>query len=127
MLVAVMPSPGLLYIVAGRLLAEVKGSHRGLAWVPDGLSTFRRAVGLCALLVASAQAFAFLKNVGGLYLIWFGIKAWREARIVDPIEVQTTDTHSAFRSTQVIILPRARKEQCSRKGERCRQRSPAGS
>ncbi|WP_240543152.1 LysE family translocator [Bradyrhizobium canariense] len=56
---------------------------------------FGGTVGLSGRVVASAQAFTLLKIAGGLYLIWLGIKAWREAS-VDSIELQTTDAHFCF-------------------------------
>ncbi|WP_247473915.1 LysE family transporter [Bradyrhizobium sp. 182] len=40
--------------------------------------------------MASAEAFTALKIAGALYLIWLGIKTWREARVPAPAEVQTT-------------------------------------
>ena len=49
---------------------------------------FSGAVGISALVMASAEAFTLLKIAGTLYLIWLGLKTWREARIVEPTEVQ---------------------------------------
>nr|WP_249810892.1 LysE family translocator [Bradyrhizobium sp. 164] len=40
--------------------------------------------------MASAEAFTALKIAGALFLIWLGIKTWREARVPAPAEVQTT-------------------------------------
>jgi threonine/homoserine/homoserine lactone efflux protein len=37
------------------------------------------AAGLAALLVASETLFLALRIVGGAYLIWFGLRAWRDA------------------------------------------------
>lgn len=36
------------------------------------------AVGVAAILLASATAFTVLKVVGGLYLVWLGVRAWRD-------------------------------------------------
>lgn len=36
------------------------------------------AVGVAAILLASATAFTVLKVVGGLYLVWLGLRAWRD-------------------------------------------------
>ena len=85
LLVAVTPGPGIFYIVA-RTLAS--GGSEGLAssvglGIGGLVHVFGGAVGLSALVMASAEAFTLLKIVGGLYLIWLGIKTWREARIVE--------------------------------------------
>ncbi|UFW88368.1 LysE family translocator [Bradyrhizobium barranii] len=104
LLVAVTPGPGIFYIVA-RTLAS--GGSEGLAssvglGIGGLVHVFGGAVGLSALVMASAEAFTLLKIVGGLYLIWLGIKTWREARIVESIEVQTTGAYSAFREDIVV-------------------------
>src|ERR1700758_4424499 len=80
LLVAMTPGPGILYIVA-RTLAG--GRREGLASsVGLGLGglvhVFGGAVGLSALIMASAAAFTLLKIAGALYLIWLGLKTWRE-------------------------------------------------
>jgi len=98
LLVAITPGPGIFYIVA-RTLAGGRGE--GLASsVGLGLGglvhVLAGAVGLSALVVASAEAFTLLKIAGGLYLVWLGIKTWREARIVEPTDVHTTGARRAF-------------------------------
>lgn len=69
MLLAVMPGPGLLYI-AGRTLAA--GQRDGIAssvgTAVGGLfHALAGAVGVSALLMASAEAFLVLKLAGGAY------------------------------------------------------------
>lgn len=98
-IVAVTPGPGIFYIVA-RTLAG--GRTEGLASsVGLGLGGFVHvlagAIGISALLMASAEAFTALKIAGAFYLIWLGIKAWREARVAAPTEVRTTGTGRALR------------------------------
>ncbi|SFN83477.1 Threonine/homoserine/homoserine lactone efflux protein [Bradyrhizobium sp. Rc3b] len=104
LLVAVTPGPGIFYIVA-RTLAG--GRSEGLASsVGLGLGglvhVLAGAVGLSALLMASADAFTLLKVVGGLYLVWLGIKTWREARVLEPADVHTTGARRAFREGIVV-------------------------
>jgi len=99
LLVAITPGPGIFY-VAARTLAG--GRTEGLASsVGTGLGglvhVFAGAFGISALIMASAEAFTLLKIAGALYLIWLGLKTWREARIVEPIEVETTGARRAFR------------------------------
>ncbi|WP_065755499.1 LysE family translocator [Bradyrhizobium paxllaeri] len=104
LLVAITPGPGLFYIVARTI---VGGRTEGLASsVGLGLGglvhVFGGAVGISALVMASAEAFTFLKIAGALYLIWLGLKTWREARIVEPIEVQTTGVRRALRDGIIV-------------------------
>jgi threonine/homoserine/homoserine lactone efflux protein len=79
--IALSPGPGIFY-VAARTLAD--GRRAGLASsLGTGLGGLVHvaagAVGVSALIMASAEAFTVLKIVGALYLIWLGIKAAREA------------------------------------------------
>jgi threonine/homoserine/homoserine lactone efflux protein len=76
---ALMPGPGMLYI-ATRTLAQ--GRRAGLASVAGvAMGNFANAalaaVGLAALLAAWPAALTALRWVGGLYLIWLGVSAWR--------------------------------------------------
>src|SRR5262252_5796678 len=99
LLVAIKPGPGIFYIM-GRTLAA--GRTEGL-WSSIGLGlgglvhVFGGAVGVSALVMASAEAFTLLKILGALYLIWLGLKTWREARVLEPTKVQTTSVRRAFR------------------------------
>lgn len=104
LIVAITPGPGIFYIVA-RTLAG--GREEGLASsVGLGLGglvhVLAGAVGLSALVMASADAFTLLKILGGLYLVWLGIKTWREARIIEPSDVHTTGAPRAFREGIVV-------------------------
>lgn len=79
--IALTPGPGLLY-VAARTLAAGRGeglastlglSLGGLVHVLGG------ALGVSALLVASAEAFTAFKLLGAGYLLWLGWRTWRTA------------------------------------------------
>ncbi|MEQ1613014.1 MAG: LysE family translocator, partial [Hyphomicrobiaceae bacterium] len=99
LLVAITPGPGIFY-VAARTLAG--GTAEGLAssfgtGVGGLVHVIAGAVGISAIVMASAEAFTLLKIIGALYLIWLGQKTWREARIVEPLEVETTGARRAFR------------------------------
>jgi threonine/homoserine/homoserine lactone efflux protein len=79
------PGPAVLYIVArsvkqGRAagLVSVLGIHLGTI-----VHITAAAVGLSALVVSSALAFAFVKYLGAAYLIWIGIQTFM-ARDLDP-------------------------------------------
>ena len=104
LVVAITPGPGIFYIVArtlagGRtegLASSVGLGLGGLVHVGGG------AVGISALVMASAEAFTLLKIAGALYLIWLGLKTWREARVVEPTDVKTTGVGRAFREGIVV-------------------------
>ena len=87
--IAVVPGPGIFYVAARTLSG---GSDAGVA------STFGTAlgglvhvaagaVGVSAILLASAELFTAVKFAGALYLIWLGIKTLREARTSLPPQI----------------------------------------
>jgi threonine/homoserine/homoserine lactone efflux protein len=102
--VAVTPGPAILYVAARTLaggrdegLASSFGTGLGgLAHVAAG------ALGVSALVMASAEAFTVLKLAGAGYLIWLGIKTIREARIEVPADVHATGAGRAFREGVVV-------------------------
>jgi threonine/homoserine/homoserine lactone efflux protein len=72
------PGPAVLFIVArsvqqGRAagLASVLGIHLGTI-----VHIAAAAIGLSALIVSSALAFAFVKYLGAAYLIWIGVRTF---------------------------------------------------
>src|SRR5882724_6622429 len=80
-IIAAVPGPGIFYVAARTLSG---GRQAGMA------STFGTALGglvhvvagglgVSAIIVASAQLFTGLKLVGAIYLIWLGIRTFREA------------------------------------------------
>lgn len=81
LLLAIILGPGMLYVGArtlsgglGEGLASTAGTGLGgMAHVAAG------ALGLSAVLMASAEAFTVMKLLGGCYLIWLGYQAWRQA------------------------------------------------
>src|SRR5215204_139732 len=94
------PGPAVLYIVArsvqqGRTagLVSVVGIHLGSI-----VHIIAAAVGLSALLVSSALAFAVMKYLGAAYLIWMGVRTLM-AKAPDPEtpEIEAKSRHRAFR------------------------------
>jgi len=79
--IAASPGPGMLYVAArtlagGRregMLSSLGTGLGGMAHVAAG------AAGVSALVLASAEAFTALKLAGAAYLVWLGVRAWREA------------------------------------------------
>ncbi|MEQ1719003.1 MAG: LysE family translocator [Hyphomicrobium sp.] len=99
LLVAVTPGPGIFY-VAARTLAGGRGEGLASSFgtgVGGLVHVMAGAVGISALVMASAEAFTALKIVGALYLIWLGVKTWREARLVVDAAVEATGMGRAFR------------------------------
>jgi threonine/homoserine/homoserine lactone efflux protein len=99
LLVAIVPGPGIFY-VAARTLAG--GRREGLAsslglGIGGLVHVAAGAVGVSALVMASAAAFTALKLVGAVYLVWLGIKAWRDARILTPLDAPTVGSMRALR------------------------------
>jgi threonine/homoserine/homoserine lactone efflux protein len=103
-IIALSPGPGIFY-VAARTLADGRGSGLasslgtalgGLVHVAAG------AVGVSALIMASAEAFTFLKIVGALYLVWLGIKTAREARADVAATTAGVGVGRAFRDGVVV-------------------------
>jgi len=101
------PGPAVLYIVArsvqqGRTagLVSVIGIHLGTI-----VHITAAAVGLSALLVSSALAFAIVKYLGAAYLIWMGIRAFL-AKDPDPEApvIEAKSLHRAFRDGFVVNL-----------------------
>jgi threonine/homoserine/homoserine lactone efflux protein len=104
LLVAVTPGPGIFY-VAARTLAGGRGDGiassiglglGGLVHVIGG------AIGISALVMASAEAFTLVKVLGAVYLVWLGFKAWREARVSLPTDARRTGACQAFREGIIV-------------------------
>lgn len=89
LIIAAIPGPGIFYVAARTLSG---GRPAGIA------STFGTALGglvhvvagglgVSAIILASAQLFAVLKLIGALYLVWLGVRTFREAgnRLPEPI------------------------------------------
>ena len=80
LLLNLTPGPDMLYI-AGRTLAQgLRGGIAAILGINAGclVHTFAAAIGLSALLTASAEAFFVVKWIGALYLLYVGITLLRE-------------------------------------------------
>jgi threonine/homoserine/homoserine lactone efflux protein len=104
LIIAAVPGPGIFY-VAARTLAG--GKRAGIA------STFGLALGglvhviagglgVSAVILASAQLFTVLKLAGALYLVWLGIKTFREAGYSLPKQIAPAGAKRAFREGVVV-------------------------
>jgi threonine/homoserine/homoserine lactone efflux protein len=104
LVIAAVPGPGIFY-VATRTIAG--GRAAGIA------STFGNATGglvhviaggfgVSALVMASAELFTVLKFAGALYLVWLGIRTFREAGVLQPGPVEPVGAKQAFRDGVVV-------------------------
>jgi len=105
LVIALTPGPGIFYVAArtlsgGRgegLASSVGTGLGGLVHVAAG------ALGVSALVMASADAFGVLKLVGAVYLVYLGIKTWRTAGMVEAMPgVAAAGTRRAFRDGIVV-------------------------
>jgi threonine/homoserine/homoserine lactone efflux protein len=75
MVLAITPGPGIFYVLA-RTLAGGRGEgvHSTLGTLVGGLChVFAAALGISAILSASAVAFRTVKYAGAAYLVWLGL------------------------------------------------------
>ena len=102
--IAVIPGPGIFY-VAARTLSD--GSKAGIA------STFGTAIGglvhviagalgVSAIILTSAELFTAVKFAGALYLIWLGIKTFREKRALLSQQIVPFEVRRAFRDGVLV-------------------------
>jgi threonine/homoserine/homoserine lactone efflux protein len=104
LVIAAVPGPGIFYVAARTLSG---GKRAGIA------STFGTALGglvhviagglgVSAIVLASAELFTALKFAGALYLVWLGLKTFREARDLKPQQAVTAGTQRVFREGVLV-------------------------
>ncbi len=76
---AITPGPGIFYVLARTLAGgRREGIHSALGTFFGGLfHVFAAALGVSAILAASAVAFHTVKYAGAAYLVWLGIRMIR--------------------------------------------------
>jgi threonine/homoserine/homoserine lactone efflux protein len=109
LLLLLTPGPAVLFIVArsvqqGRIagLVSVIGIHLGTI-----VHITAAALGISALLVSSAFAFAVVKYLGAAYLIWMGLRTLLSKDInvsAEALKVEAKSLHRAFRDGFVVNL-----------------------
>jgi threonine/homoserine/homoserine lactone efflux protein len=104
LMIAVVPGPGIFCVMARTLsggrrvgLASTFGTAMGgLVHVMAG------AAGVSAIILASAELFAALKLIGAFYLVWLGVRTFREAGR-QSLEGAAAPTHDrAFRDGVLV-------------------------
>jgi threonine/homoserine/homoserine lactone efflux protein len=105
LVIAAIPGPGIFYVAARTLSG---GKRAGIA------STFGTALGglvhviagglgVSAIILASAELFTALKFAGALYLVWLGLKTFREARDLLPQQAMAAGTQRVFREGMLVV------------------------
>ena len=99
LVLAIMPGPGILYVL-GRTLngGKREGVNSALGTLLGGLvHAIAAAVGLSALLVASAAAFQVVRYAGAAYLVYLGIMMIRNRHL------RITESDSSPTGNQSLI------------------------
>ncbi|MEH2548730.1 threonine/homoserine/homoserine lactone efflux protein [Bradyrhizobium sp. AZCC 2262] len=104
LIVAAVPGPGIFYVAARTLSG---GKRAGIAstfgTALGGLvHVIAGAVGVSALILASAELFTALKFAGAVYLVWLGLKTFREARDLLPQQAIAAGTQRVFREGVLV-------------------------
>jgi threonine/homoserine/homoserine lactone efflux protein len=81
-LLAITPGPGIFYVAARTLAGgRAEGVASSLGTGLGGMvHILAGAVGVSAIVLASAELFTALKLIGAAYLVWLGIRTVRDAR-----------------------------------------------
>src|SRR5438552_18204779 len=102
--IAAVPGPGIFYVAARTLSG---GKQAGIA------STFGTALGglvhviagglgVSAIILASAELCSVLKFAGAFYLVWLGIRTFREAGELLPPQISAVGGQRAFREGVLV-------------------------
>lgn len=119
--IAVVPGPNALLVLTHGAL---HGNRKTLFTISGGVIGFAAVIALCvlglgALLKASIIWLTVLKIVGGLYLVWLGIKLWR----AEPVTLSlgnpcVSSDGSLFRQGLLSAISIPRHCCCSRRSSR---------
>ena len=98
LILAITPGPGIFYVLTRTLAGgRREGIHSSLGTLIGGLfHVFAAALGVSALLAASAVAFHTVKYAGAAYLIWLGIRMIR-TRHAEMTPTAAVPSQRAFR------------------------------
>ena len=103
-LIAAVPGPGIFY-VAARTLSEGRASgFASTAGTALGgmVHVLAGSLGISAIILASAELFTAVKFVGALYLVWLGIKTFRSAGRMLPLDSAAVGDKRAFRDGVLV-------------------------
>ena len=98
---AICPGPGILYVLARSIHGGRKIGYASACGTSLGgmVHVIGAAIGISAILVSSAMAFAAVKYAGAVYLVFLGIKTIRFSKVQfygDQAHKYGQSTRSAF-------------------------------
>ena len=104
LIIAAVPGPGIFYVAARTLSGGRKtGIASTLGTALGGLvHVIAGALGVSAIILASAELFTALKLAGALYLIWLGIRTFREGRQAMVEAISPASAQQAFREGVLV-------------------------
>lgn len=104
LMIAVVPGPGIFYVAARTLSG---GRRAGLeSTLGTGLGglvhVVAGAVGVSAIILASAELFGALKLIGAFYLVWLGFRTFRDAGQRPSGQIAAPAPERAFRDGVLV-------------------------
>src|SRR3954453_5125731 len=104
LIIAAVPGPGIFYVAARTLSGGRKAGIASTFGTALGglVHVIAGALGVSAIILASAELFTAVKFAGALYLIWLGIKTFREARALLPQQIAAVEARQAFRDGVLV-------------------------
>lgn len=104
LIIAAVPGPGIFYVAARTLSGGKSAGIASTAGTALGglVHVIAGALGVSAIILASAELFTALKFAGALYLIWLGIRTFREAGQPLPEQIDSAGAPRAFRDGVVV-------------------------
>jgi threonine/homoserine/homoserine lactone efflux protein len=102
--IAAVPGPGIFYVAARTLSGGRKAGIASTFGTALGglVHVIAGALGVSAVILASAELFTALKFAGALYLVWLGIRTFREGRQTMPEAVKPVGAARAFREGVLV-------------------------
>ncbi len=106
LVLAITPGPGIFYVLARTLAGgRREGIESSLGTFFGGLfHVFAAALGVSAILAASAVAFHTVKYAGAAYLVWLGIRMIRTRNAAMPTQAATPAQGSFLQGILTEVL-----------------------
>lgn len=107
LLLTLTPGPGVLYIVSRSLMHGRRDGLTAVLGIAAGnlLNAVAASTGLAALFAISPLAFDLVKFAGAAWLVWLGIRMWRdEGRAAADKVVAAPSTSRLFRDGLLVAL-----------------------
>jgi threonine/homoserine/homoserine lactone efflux protein len=104
LIIAAVPGPGIFYVAARTLSGGKKAGIASTSGTALGglVHVIAGGFGVSAIILASAQLFTLLKLAGAVYLIWLGIRTFRDAGKLPPERIGPIGAKRAFRDGVMV-------------------------